>query len=174
MKFIKSLMFAGCFCISTVWANMNNEGLFVELISEVGGTLYGVGLMVGGGMGYKYNSSNDNYFGYFQGDFDFSVLALVAGVGSDEIGNISGVVNVEYGYEFRRESSFSYGVSVSPLVPMFTWDRSLDNTFNKSGEDNSSSENNNQFKTRFVSFIGVFGNIKINDSFLIFQLKERA
>ena len=98
--------------------------------------------------------------------FAFFLRFLISDL-HDDVGSIHGLFDFEYGYEFRRESSFSYGVSVSPLVPMFIWDRSLDNTFNKSGEDNSSNENNNQFKTRFVSFIGVFGNIKINDSFLI-------
>ena len=140
---------SGCFCSLMAWANINNEGIFVELISGVGATPHDFGLSAGGGMGYKYNSPNENYFGYFQGSLNLNILALgVPRISTDEIGDITGVFNFEYGYEFKREDSFSYGVSVSPIVPIMPL-----------GEGD--------WNILFYSLIGVFGNIKINDSFLI-------
>ena len=144
---IKYLILLGCFCISTAWADINN-GAFSELTLSVAGipSLSGH-LRTGGGIGYKYNSSNENYFGYFQGSFNFSIIALGGALSSDEVGNKYGSFDFEYGYELRRERSFSYGISISPIVPMFSF--------------------SNQLHTQLLSFIGVFGNIKINNSFLI-------
>ena len=152
MKFIKYLILSSCFCISTAWAGMNNEGAFVELTSDVFVTPFSGVLTIGGGAGYKYNSSNENYFGYFQGDINLDVLALDIGGRSGEIGHIRGIFNFEYGYEFNRESSFSYGVSLSPIVPVIYYGSKLQTK---------------KLIVNFVSFIRIFGNIKINDSFLI-------
>ena len=135
MKFIKYLILSGCFFISTVWAN---KGVFVELTSRVIVSPYHVVLTAGGGMGYKYNSPNENYFGYFQGSLNLNTYVFPSG-------SIFGHFNFEYGYEFNRDSSFSYGVSVSPLI---FWISRQEVSF-------------------FSHLLGVFGNIKINDSFLI-------
>lgn len=157
MKFIKYLIFSGFFCISTTWANMNNEGVFVELTSEVGGSPYGVSLSPGGGVGYKYNSPNENYFGYFQGSFNFNMFVHFK-VGSSSykynVQTTSGVFDFEYGYEFRKEHSFSYGVSISPIIPTVRYEL-------------KSKDKNNRLSIDFTSLLKVFGNIKINDSFLI-------
>ena len=150
MKFIKSLILSGCFFISMAWADMNDEGLFVELTSRIA---FGIShsfpisrsltppLLLGGGMGYKYNSSNDNYFGYFQGKGNLE-KAVEEGV--------SGIFDFEYGYEFRRESSFSFGVSISPILATASYVIEL-----------------GSLALTLDSSLGVFGNIRINDSFLV-------
>ena len=148
MKFIKSLMLSGCFCISMAWADMNDEGLFVELTSRIAVGISpsfpsrsAIPLLLGGGMGYKYNSSNDNYFGYFQGKGN---LETAVGEG------VSGIFDFEYGYEFRRESSFSFGVSISPILATVSYVIELES-----------------LALTLDSSLGVFGNIRINDSFLV-------
>ena len=166
MKFIKYLILSACFFISTAWAG---EGVFVELTSGVGVTPWTFNLTPGVGIGYKYNSSDENYFGYFQGSLNVNVLAFALGLSSDEIKNTSGVFDVEYGYEFRREQSFSYGVSISPLVFMIRLYENPSSRFEYESESEESKpdENNLLDNIHFVSFLGVFGKYKINDSFFI-------
>ena len=148
MKFIKYLILSACFFISMAWAGMSNKGVFVELTSEIDLHIFKnpLGLWrTGGGVGYKYNSSNENYFGYFQADLNINTNI-------PEFSGVSGAFNFEYGYEFRRDRSFSYGVNISPVVTSVSYK-------NVSGSETLFLD--------LVGSLGIFGNIKIDDSFLI-------
>lgn len=136
---------SGCFLISTAWAGVNKKDVFVELTSKIDGNLFKhpVELWHGGlGIGYKKNNfSKKKYIGYYQTDFN---------LGSD-FKSVLGFLNFEYGYELRRKRSFSYGANVYPAVPAAGYNFRDDNSL----------------VLTVTGSLGVFGNIKIKDSFLI-------
>ncbi len=130
-----------------------NEGVFVELttaVSMIEGSILGRVYIanVGGGVGYKYNlyNSSKNYLGYLQTDASLPAV-FVGDKFPDDYYTTNVFFNFEYGYEFMRERPFSFGFNGSPIMliakmrSLWSWD--------------------------VGSFIGVFENIKVKDSFFI-------
>ena len=142
LRVVKHLILLSCFCVSVSYAGVNKKNTFVELTTN-GVVAIGVAFVVGGGLGYKYELDSNNYFGYVLADVNIGTPTLTGGNAI-----LRGKLNLEYGYEFMRDSLFSFGLNVSPIissVAIFTgrtyWD------------------------LMFTSSLGMFGNFNINDSF---------
>ncbi len=149
LRVMKHLILLSCFCVSVSYAGANQKNTFVEL------TTFGLfqelnlsskpGVSISVGLGYKHTLDSTNYFGYVLADINvgtsaFSEVLLEA--------PLMGKLNLEYGYEFMRDSLFSFGLNVSPIVPYLFFPK-------------------DDWSLMLVSFLGVFGNFNINDSFEI-------
>ena len=147
LQVMKHVILLSCFFVSVSYAGMNQKNAFVELTTsgEVSVVVMDFNIGGGGGLGYKYDLGSKDYFGYVL--TDLNVSAALTG-----FGRAYGKLNFEYGYEFMRDSLFSFGLNISPVVPFV----SLIKYENQSDRNWSLSLN---------STLGIFGNFNINDSF---------
>ncbi len=151
LRVMKHLILLSCFFVSVSYAGVNKKNTFVELTtSEV--VSFDVVFVVGGGLGYKYELDSNNYFGYVLADVNIGTSVFTGGLVSDEHYILAGKLNLEYGYEFMRDSLFSFGLNVSPVFPLV----SLIKYENQSDKE---------WNVNLASSLGIFGNFNINDSF---------
>ncbi len=153
LQIMKRLIVLSCFCISVSYAGVNKKNTFVELTTNGIVSFLG-GIYISGGLGYKYELDFNNYFGYVLADINIGTPALTGGEAI-----LAGKLNLEYGYEFMRDSLFSFGLNVSPIISSVSIFK---------GRDLSISENRKgrtDWDLMFTSSLGMFGNFNINDSF---------
>lgn len=153
LKNILSAIVLSCFLMSVAYAGVDRKSAFAELTTVAMISLFG-GVYINGGLGYKHNLDSTNYFGYVLADINVGIPALT---GAEAI--FAGELNLEYGYEFMRDSLFSFGLNVSPIVPLVSIFKGRDLSISGSRGDRIN------WNLIWMSSLGVFGNFNINDSF---------
>ena len=162
LRVMKHLILLSCFCVSVSYASVNKKNTFVELTTNGIVSFVHMAFIVGGGLGYKYELDSNNYFGYVLADVNIGTSVFTAGAASDEQHILAGKLNLEYGYEFMRDSLFSFGLNVSPVMPFVSFTK----------YENQSDKDPDlvipiylKWNVNLLSSLGIFGNFNINDSF---------
>ncbi len=145
LRVMKRLIVLSCFFVSVSYAGVNKKNTFVELTTSGEVSSIGMDFNIGGGLGYKYDLGSKDYFGYVL--TDLNVSAALTG-----FGRAYGELNFEYGYEFMRDSLFSFGLNVSPVIPVVSFTK-------------YENQSDRKWSLNLNSTLGIFGNFNINDSF---------
>ena len=154
LQIMKHLILLSCFFVSVSYAGMHQKNAFVELTTSGEVASVHMVLVVSGGLGYKYELVSNDYFGYVLANVNIGTSVFTGGLASDEHHILAGKLNLEYGYEFMRDSLFSFGFNISPVVPF----ASLIKYENQSDR---------KWSLNLKSTLGIFGNFNINNSFEI-------